>query len=201
VTFRRDKADRCALLPRFLLFDVTGPKPSRVEPGVTVYDVPKSLVEAVQALALAGRGAGNLSNNDHGSSANKPTIVEYSEEAAIELARFEASVDEREDLATPASVPILNRAVEHAIKLALTVSVASDCVKPVITGRAMIWAVQLAWLSTGTMIEETRRQHCANLPMPRSLPALTCRRHRDSDYESSPATNRHRLHLRRRLRR
>jgi hypothetical protein len=144
------------LLPRFLLFDITGAKPPRVEPRITVYDVPTSLVEAVQALALAGRGAGNLANNDHGGLANKPTIVRYSAEAETELARFEASIDERETLATPASLPILNRAVEHAIKLALTVSVAADCVTPAITGHAMKWAVQLAWLSTGTMIEETR---------------------------------------------
>jgi hypothetical protein len=144
------------LLPRFMLFNVTGPKPDRVEPNRSVDDVPKALIEAVQALAMAGRGAGNLSQNDHGSSSGKPVKVRYSAEAQTELARFEASIDERVGLATSASVPILNRAVEHAIKLALTVSVAADCSTPVITGQAMTWATQLAWLSTGTMIEETR---------------------------------------------
>jgi hypothetical protein len=53
-------------------------------------------------------------------------------------------------------LPILNRAVEHAIKLALTVSVGADWEAPVIAGHAMKWAVKLACLSTAAMIEETR---------------------------------------------
>ena len=143
------------LLPRFMLFNVTGPKPDRVEPSRNVDDVPKALIEAVQALALAGRGAGNLSHNEHGSSASKPVMVRYSADAATELARFEASIVEREALATSGSLPILNRAKEHAINLALTVSVATDWETPIITGDAMKWAVKLSWLSTSTMIEET----------------------------------------------
>jgi hypothetical protein len=141
------------LLPRFLLFNVTGEKPAREDTGNDVYNVPPALVEAVKALALAGRGNGNLSNNDNGGFASKPTIVGYSADAATELARFEAFVEEV--ASTPESAPILNRAVEHAIKLALTVSVATNHVDPVITGHAMRWAVKLAWLSTCTMIEET----------------------------------------------
>jgi hypothetical protein len=109
------------LLPRFMLFDVTGPKPVRVEPANSVYYVPDSLVESCRALALAGRGGGNISNVDLGNVPVKPVVVQYSPEAAAELARFEASIEERENLATPESLPILNRAVEHAIKLALTV--------------------------------------------------------------------------------
>jgi hypothetical protein len=143
------------LLPRFLLFNVTGPKPERAETNNTVYHVPESLVESCRALALAGRGAGNFSNLDLGSVASKPTVVQYSAEAAAELARFEASIEERETIAAPESLPILNRAKEHAIKLALTVSVATDWADPVITGHAMKWATNLAWLSTCTMIEET----------------------------------------------
>src|SRR6202163_1233987 len=143
------------LLPRFLLFNVTGPKPERVEASGTVYHVPESLVESCRALALAGRGTGNFSNLDLGSVASKPTIVQYAADAEAELARFEASIEERETIATPESLPILNRAKEHAIKLALAVSVATDWASPVITGHAMKWAVQLAWLSTCTMIEET----------------------------------------------
>jgi hypothetical protein len=144
------------LLPRFMLFNVTGPKPDLVEPSRTVDDVPKALIEAIQALALAGRGAGNLSQNEHGSSASKHVIVRYSADAATELARFEAFIEKRVALAVSGSRPILNRAKEHAIKLALTVSVATDWEKPIITDDAMKWAVKLSWLSTCTMIEETR---------------------------------------------
>ena len=143
------------LLPRFLLFNVPGPKPARVASATTVYDVPVSLIESCRALAIAGRGTGNLSNIDHGGSASQPTIVYYSADAATELAIFEAFVEEKEAASTSGSAPILNRAVEHAIKLALTVSVAANCDQPVITCHAMKWAIQLAWLSTCTMIEET----------------------------------------------
>jgi hypothetical protein len=143
------------LLARFLLFNVTDAKPMRIEPTNLVYEVPPSLVESCQALALAGRGKGNLANNDNGSQATKPTVVPYSDDAAAELARFEKFVEEKELVIGAESAPILNRAVEHAIKLALTISVATDWNNPTITGHAMKWAVQLAWLSTCTMIEET----------------------------------------------
>ncbi|MFC7700918.1 hypothetical protein ACFQX9_30080 [Bradyrhizobium sp. GCM10028915] len=139
------------LLPRFMLFNVTGPKPNRVEPSRSVDDVPKTLIEAVQALAMAGRSAGNLSHNDHGSSAGKPVTVRYSVDAAAELEGFQAVIEATRP--TKGTAPILNRAAEHAIKLALTVSVAGR--HEDITGPAMKWAVQLAWLSTCTMIEET----------------------------------------------
>lgn len=140
------------LLPRFLLFNVTGNKPDRVQPSRSVDDMPKGLIEAVQALALAGRGSGNLAHNDHGSTASKPVKVLYSVQAADELARFEARVEKTPS--TTGSAPILNRAVEHAIKLALIVSAAAG--KEDISGDAMAWAVQLSWLATCTMIEETR---------------------------------------------
>jgi hypothetical protein len=117
---------------------------------------PTLLIESCRALALAGRGTGNLSNNDHGNSAGQPIIARYSADAATELTGFETFVEEKEIASTPGSSPILNRAVEHAIKLALTISIASDLQQPIITGHAMKWAVQLAWLSTCTMIEETR---------------------------------------------
>jgi hypothetical protein len=143
------------LLPRFLLFNVTGPKPNRVVASNLVYDVPPALVESCRALAMAGRSAGNLSHIDNGNQASKPTVVEYSAEAAIEVARFEALIEKNESVIAVESAPILNRAVEHAIKLALTVSVATNWEQPIITGHAMKWAVQLAWLSTCTMIAET----------------------------------------------
>jgi hypothetical protein len=143
------------LLPRFLLFNVTGPKPPREVASNIVYDVPEMLIKSCQALVAAGGGLGNLSKIDNGASACKPTIVSYSADAATELVKFETLVEETEITCTSASAPILNRAVEHAIKLALTVSVATNCQQPVMTGHAMRWAVQLAWLSVCTMIEET----------------------------------------------
>jgi hypothetical protein len=65
------------LLPRFLLFNITGAKPDRVVVSNTVHHVPDPLIESCRALALAGRGAGNLSNIDNGGSASKPIVVRY----------------------------------------------------------------------------------------------------------------------------
>jgi hypothetical protein len=144
------------LLPRFLLFNVTGPKRARVVASRLVNDVPASLVECCSALARSGRSAGNLSNIDDGRQCTKPTVVQYSDEAAIKVARFEAFIEAKEPAVPGESAPILHRAVEHAIKLALTVSVGINWDNPIITGHAMKWAVQVAWLSTCTMIEETR---------------------------------------------
>ncbi|WFU23148.1 hypothetical protein QA649_34470 [Bradyrhizobium sp. CB1717] len=144
------------LLPRFLLFNVAGPKPPRVIAERSVTDVPRSLIDACQALVLAGRGAGNLSGVETGAQRCKPVAVAYSPEAKTELQRFEAFVDEREGVVPHQSLPILNRAVEHAIKLALTVSVGANWTEPVIAGEAMVWATKLAWHSTSVMMEETR---------------------------------------------
>jgi hypothetical protein len=144
------------LLPRFLLFNVTGPKPARVTASRLVHDMPDSLADACSALASAGRGKGNLSNNVNGSQAVAPTVVQYTPEAATALAVFESFVEDKELDIGFESAPILNRVVEHAIKLALIVSVGTDWEQPIITGHAMKWAIQLAWLSTCTMIEETR---------------------------------------------
>jgi hypothetical protein len=50
--------------------------------------------------------------------------------------------------------PILNRAREHALKLALTVAVGVNPTKPLITGDVMKWAIDLAWYSTCTLARE-----------------------------------------------
>jgi hypothetical protein len=48
----------------------------------------------------------------------------------------------------------LNRAREHALKLALSVAVGVDPKRPVIDRVAMQWAIALAWVSTCTLIRE-----------------------------------------------
>ena len=151
------------LLPRFLLFNVTGPKPSRVVADRLVTDVPAALVQSCQELMLAGRGTGNLSKLDMGGEPCKPTVAQYAPDALVELSNFEAFIEQKQTVVSTESAPILNRAVEHAIKLALTVSVATNWEQPVITGHAMKWAIQLAWLSTCTMIGETHDRISDNL--------------------------------------
>jgi hypothetical protein len=142
------------LLPRFLLFDVAGTRPKEVTPKRSVRDVPESLVKACQALAASG-GTGNLRNVNAGGTPCAPTVVAYEPEAETELKRFKLFVEEQAEAADSKSQPILNRAVEHSIKLALIASVGTNPHSPSITGTQMAWAVKLAWHSTAAMIEET----------------------------------------------
>ena len=51
-------------------------------------------------------------------------------------------------------MPFINRAREHAIKLALVVAVGVDPETPMITGDVMTWACDLARLSMQTFLQE-----------------------------------------------
>ena len=143
------------LLARFILLNIDGPKPRRAAPTVLVTDVPAALVDKVQTLCVAGRTSGRFPVSGKGDQPEVPIVVQYSPEAQTELGSFQAIVAEKELAVSAEAAPILNRTVEHAIKLALTVSVGLDPATPIITGPAMTWGCQLAWLSTCTMIEET----------------------------------------------
>ena len=54
------------------------------------------------------------------------------------------------------SKPIVNRAIEHAVKLALTVAVTTDPDQPCVTAKNMVWAQDLAWHATSSMIDEVK---------------------------------------------
>jgi hypothetical protein len=142
------------LLPRFMLFGIDGAKPKEVTPERSVRDVPETLAKACQALATAG-GVGNLSIMNAGNAPCRPMVVPYTPDAEAELKRLKRFIEEQSETAEPKSQPILNRAVEHAIKLALVVSVAANPKRPAITGPQMEWATKLAWHSTAAMVQET----------------------------------------------
>jgi hypothetical protein len=108
------------LLPRFLLFNITEPKPKRVEAARRVNDVPEQLAESCRSLATAGRGRGNLTMIELGGGVKHTAqTVQYSDDAADALDRFQAFVEEKLSAATPSSAPILNRTVEQATRAAL----------------------------------------------------------------------------------
>jgi len=142
-------------LARYLIFNIEGDKPRRVVPSRTVQDVPKSIRTKAKLLAMAGRDQNiDVPALDSGTRPRSAIQVPMSSGAEKRLAEFGADIDMKLKKASPADNSILNRAVEHAAKLALVVSVATNWVKPEVTERQMSWACQLSWLSCCAMMRE-----------------------------------------------
>ena len=139
------------LLARMMLFNVEGPKPREVTPTATVSNVPLSLVAKCQAVAASH---GNLANAHDGSRGAEARRVPLSRDAEAVLKDFKSAIAEGEATADWRAAPFLNRAVEHALKLALTVAVGCDPQRPEITGGIMEWAAILAWHATGSVMAE-----------------------------------------------
>ena len=139
------------LLARMMLFNVEGPKPREVTPTATVSNVPPGLVARCQAVAASH---GNLANAHDGSRGAEARRVPLSRDAEAVLKDFKSAIAEGEATADWRAAPFLNRAVEHALKLALTVAVGCDPQRPEITGGIMEWAAILAWHTTGSVMAE-----------------------------------------------
>lgn len=141
------------LLARMIVIDVAGAKPARRTPPVNRRDVPSSLVTALHQLADAGSTSGNLAKIRGG--APEPHVAPLDADGEDVLARFTAELDATEGTADEEALPFINRAREHAIKLALTVAIGVDPAAPVIDGAVMDWACRLARLSMSTLIRES----------------------------------------------
>lgn len=139
------------LLARFILLNIEGPKPTFRTPAATFREVPEHLVSACHALANSG---GNIQLD--GSIGRSAAVVPYSHDGRQVLNDFREFIEARECEADSRQRPFLNRTVEHAIKLALTVAVGVEPIKPVVTEPVMDWAGKLAWYSTCSLIAETR---------------------------------------------
>jgi hypothetical protein len=140
------------LLARFILLDINTSKPARRQPSADIRKVPTELIRACQSLVQAH--GGNIALD--GSRPIAAKSVRADADAARLLDDFKDRIEAKELSADGRQKPFLNRAVEHAIKLALTVAVGTDPKRPVIDGLAMEWACKLAWHSTCSLIEETR---------------------------------------------
>ena len=113
-----------------LLLNIEGPKPPEVVPLAAMRDVPADLIERCQAISTA---QGNLTRLRNGSEGVDATIVPYEPDAADRLRDFKAMIERLEVKANVRQAPFLNRAAEHAIKLALTVAVGCSSERPTIT--------------------------------------------------------------------
>ncbi|WP_114943489.1 bifunctional DNA primase/polymerase [Microvirga calopogonii] len=141
-------------LPRFLLFNVEGPKPARVTPRLNGGNPPSSLVEGSRAVYEAVYRRGNLSEQAHGARPFKATVVDLTPEAEALAESFGDRIGQALLAFDAKAHPVLNRAREHALKLALTVAVGANPTEPLITSNVMKWAIDLAWYSTCTLARE-----------------------------------------------
>lgn len=146
---------RDGFLARLLLFNIEGSKPKLVVPSRSVRDIPQSIRHKVKLLAMAGRDANaDVPGMDKGDKGRDAIQVPMSAGAEKQRAAFRADIDRKLRKADGANATILNRAVEHAVKMALIVSVATEWRRPEITERQMAWACQLSWLSCCALMRE-----------------------------------------------
>jgi hypothetical protein len=153
------------LLPRLMLFVVTGDKPTPVKPQRDVRHVPGWLLERTAAVAgidvSTARSPTKLPKIPAWGE-NRPTIVPWTPDAEALLARVKEAVDEHERRVVPEGRPFVRRIVENAIKLALVVAVGHSPDEPVITEATFEWAASVAWTCTAAMLAEVTERLADN---------------------------------------
>jgi hypothetical protein len=153
------------LLPRLILFQVTGQKPATVKPTRDVRDVPYLLMERMMEVAglnavdkrgprMGGKPKGNLAGVTKAKSENKPTQIPFTEDALAVFKSVKEAIEEHEAKVAPEARPFVRRIVENAIKLAMIVAVGRSPHEPAITEDVFEWAAAVAWTCAAGMLAE-----------------------------------------------
>ncbi|MBX4941158.1 bifunctional DNA primase/polymerase [Rhizobium binae] len=154
------------LLPRLILFHVTGKKPPTVVPQRDVRYVPHTLLMRMADVAGidVAKQRGNLSGivQKTTSSEVKPTVVQWTEDAIGILRSVKETIDAKESAVAAESQPFVRRIIENAIKLALIVAVGTDPRQPVITEAIFEWAAAVAWTCAAAMLAEVSERLADN---------------------------------------
>jgi hypothetical protein len=154
------------LLPRLILFHVTGKKPPTVVPQRDVRYVPHTLLMRMSDVAGidVAKKRGNLSGVAQVMAAGevKPTVVEWTEDAIGILRSVKETIDAKETAVAAESQPFVRRIIENAIKLALIVAVGTDPQKPTITEAIFEWAAAVAWTCAAAMLAEVSERLADN---------------------------------------
>nr|WP_280637010.1 DUF3987 domain-containing protein [Rhizobium sp. 16-449-1b] len=146
------------LLPRLILFHVTGKKPDAVVPERDVRYVPLALLGRM--ADVAGIDVAKQRGNLHGvnipmpSKETKPFVVPWSEDAVGILRAVKETIEAKESSVPAESQPFVRRIIENAIKLALIAAVGTDPKSPVITEAIFEWAAAVAWTCAAAMLAE-----------------------------------------------
>jgi hypothetical protein len=150
-------------LPRFLLFNADGPKPKRVKPEQSPEEPPLELVNGLRAIHSAVYGSGDLAGVlATGEREMRATQVKCTDEANKLFDDFEDRVSKVVEQGDEGRAPFLSRALEHAAKLALTVAIGDKPDNSVIESIHMQWAIDLAWVSTCSMLQEVETKIADN---------------------------------------
>jgi hypothetical protein len=147
------------LLPRLILFHVTGKKPETVVPERDVRYVPHTLLMRMADVAGidVAKKRGNLSGivaPAQPGAENKPHVVPWTEDALGIFRSVKETIDEKESAVAAESQPFVRRIIENAIKLALIAAVGADPKRPMITEAIFEWAVAVAWTCAAAMLAE-----------------------------------------------
>jgi hypothetical protein len=149
------------LLPRLILFHITGSKPAVVKPTKTVRDVPYLLMERMATVAGidVAKKRGNLgkvgySSDTAPSGEVKPHVIPWTPDAEGLLRAVKETIEEKERAVAADAQPFVRRIVENAIKLAIVVAVGRDPVEPVINEEVFEWAAAVAWTCAAAMLSE-----------------------------------------------
>lgn len=146
------------LLPRLILFHVTGKKPAVVKPDVDVRRVPYLLMERMAKVAGidVAKKRGNMSGVEikMPSKEIKPYDVPWTEDAEALLRSIKETIEAKESSVAAESQPFVRRIVENAIKLALIAAVGENPDKPVISEAIFEWAACVAWTCAASMLAE-----------------------------------------------
>ncbi|MCG7507081.1 bifunctional DNA primase/polymerase [Mesorhizobium retamae] len=147
------------LLPRLVLFHVTGSRPDPVKPKRDVRWVPHDILMKMADVAGidVAKQRGNLAKAKIKVAPfgeNKPYVVPWTEDAVGLFASVKESIDERSRKVNPESRPFMQRILENAIKLALIVSVGTNPETPEISEANIEWAATLAWTCAASMLAE-----------------------------------------------
>lgn len=151
------------LLPRLILFLVSGDKPETIKPERDVRWVPHLLlqrmsdvagIDVVSERSVTKRGnlAGILAPKP---GANKPYVVPWTDDAMILFASLKESIDKEELKVASEQRPFVRRILENATKLALIVAVGTNPAEPVISEANMEWAATVAWSCAATMLKQS----------------------------------------------
>lgn len=142
-------------LARFLIFNITSRKPALTTPTANEAEPPARVIEGSKNIYRAVYGDGNLSSV-LSSCASKfsATRVGVAEHATHAVNAFYERTQAAKITGEDQRESFLDRAAEHAWKLALTVAIGVNPQKPEIDLPIMEWAINLAWLATCSMINE-----------------------------------------------
>lgn len=155
------------LLPRLILFHVTGNKPQTVVPQRDVRFVPHTLLMRMSEVAgidVAKQRSILSKALDAQKTPGevKPTIVPWTEDATGILKSVKETIDAKESAVAAESQPFVRRIIENAIKLAVIVAVGTDPSKPIITEAIFEWAAALAWTCAAAMLAEVTERLADN---------------------------------------